>query len=125
MGADGETVMKTAIDIGYRHIDTAHLYGNEVQVGNAVRAKIAEGVIKREDIFVTTKLWNIFHEPEWVEKSFNRSFENLNLDYIDLYLLHFPIAWQRVLKNDTLPIDDVDSYELFPKDKDGKRQPHV
>lgn len=145
-----------AIDIGYRHIDSAHLYRNEVQVGNAVRAKIADGTVKREDIFVTTKvfawvtlrwiqslnfneifvhlldtlklicivfffpqLWNIFHEPEWVEKSFNRSFENLNLDYIDMYLLHFPIAWQRVLKNESLPVDDVDSYELFPKDSDG------
>lgn len=70
-------------------------------------------------LFFFPQLWNIFHEPEWVEKSFNRSFENLNLDYIDMYLLHFPIAWQRVLKNESLPVDDVDSYELFPKDSDG------
>lgn len=51
-----EIVIKDAIDIGYRHIDTAYLYGNEKEVGNAIRAKIAEGVIKREDIFVTTKV---------------------------------------------------------------------
>lgn len=49
--------MKDAIDIGYRHIDTAYVYENEKQVGNAIRAKIAEGVIKREDVFVTTKVW--------------------------------------------------------------------
>lgn len=53
---DAERAVRDAIDAGYRHIDTAFLYGNEVEVGNAIRAKIDEGVIKREDIFVTTKV---------------------------------------------------------------------
>lgn len=52
----GEQAVKDAIDAGYRHIDTAYLYGNEKEIGNAIRAKIAEGVIQREDIFVTTKV---------------------------------------------------------------------
>lgn len=55
-GVQGEQAIKDAIDAGYRHIDTAYLYGNEKEVGNAIRAKIAEGVIRREDIFVTTKV---------------------------------------------------------------------
>jgi len=117
---DAERAVKDAIDAGYRHIDTAFLYGNEVEVGKAIRDKIAEGKIKREDIFVTTKLWSTFHEPEWVEKAFQRSFDNLNLEYIDLYLVHYPVAYQRVLKNNRLPPDDVNAFHSFPVDKTGK-----
>lgn len=119
---DAERAVKDAIDAGYRHIDTAFLYGNEVEVGNAIREKIDEGVIKREDIFVTTKLWSTFHDPEYVEKAFQRSFDNLNLEYIDLYLIHNPIAYRRVVKNIRLPNDDVNAFHFFPVDKDGKTQ---
>jgi len=118
-GGDAERSVKDAIDVGYRHIDTAFFYGNEVEVGSAVRQKIAEGKIKREDIFITTKLWSIFHDPDQVEKAFQRSFDDLNLDYIDLYLIHFPVAFQRVLK-DGQTSDDVNAFELFPVDKNGK-----
>lgn len=69
VGGDAEQAVKDAIDIGYRHIDTAFLYGNEVEVGNAVRAKISEGKIKREDIFVTTKVrirfFNLLKASRW------------------------------------------------------------
>ncbi|XP_055320009.1 1,5-anhydro-D-fructose reductase-like [Sitodiplosis mosellana] len=119
---DAEQAVKDAIDAGYRHIDTAFLYGNEVEVGNAIRAKIDEGVIKREDIFITTKLWSTFHEPEQVEKAFQRSFDNLNLGYIDLYLIHYPVSYRRVLQNIRLPSDDVNAFYVFPVDKDGKSQ---
>ncbi|XP_058460405.1 1,5-anhydro-D-fructose reductase-like [Malaya genurostris] len=98
LSREGEAVetVKAAIDAGYRHIDTAYLYGNEKEVGQAIREKITEGVIKREDIFVTTKLWNGFHDPENVEEAFNRSLANLNIDYIDLYLMHTPMSYKFV-----------------------------
>lgn len=89
-----EDLVKKAIDAGYRHIDTAFLYENEVAIGQAIRDKIAEGVIRREDVFVTTKLWNTFHDPQHVEEAFRRSFEMLNIGYIDLYLMHSPMGQQ-------------------------------
>ncbi|XP_055626139.1 aldo-keto reductase family 1 member B1-like [Toxorhynchites rutilus septentrionalis] len=91
---EGIEAIKAAIDAGYRHIDTAYLYRNEKEVGQAIREKIAEGVIKREDIFVTTKLWNNFFEPCKVAEAFKRSFENLDIGYIDLYLMHSPMSFK-------------------------------
>ncbi|XP_058815329.1 1,5-anhydro-D-fructose reductase-like [Topomyia yanbarensis] len=91
-GTAGVKAIKQAIDIGYRHIDTAYRYGNEQDVGRAVRDKLEEGFVKREDLFITTKLWNSFHSPEHVEKAFHRSLENLNLNYVDLYLMHMPMG---------------------------------
>ncbi|XP_059225402.1 aldo-keto reductase family 1 member B1-like [Stomoxys calcitrans] len=89
---DAEKAVKDAIDIGYRHIDTAFVYENEHEVGRAIKAKIAEGKIKREDMFVVTKLGGIHHDPELVEHACRKSLNNLDLGYIDLYLMHFPVA---------------------------------
>ncbi|XP_031635516.1 aldo-keto reductase family 1 member B1-like, partial [Contarinia nasturtii] len=113
---DCERSVKDAIDIGYRHIDTAFVYRNEIEVGKAVRAKIDEGVIKREDIFITTKLWSIFHEPDQVEKAFQKSIDNLNLTYIDLYLMHSPVSYERILKSDSASSEEI----IFPLGSDGK-----
>lgn len=66
------------------------------------------------------QLWSTFHEPEQVEKAFQRSFDNLDLGYIDLYLIHYPVAYRRVLQNIRLPPDDVNSFHVFPVDKNGK-----
>jgi aldehyde reductase len=84
--------VKDAIDAGYRHIDSAFAYGNEAEVGAAVRDKIAEGVVEREDMFIVTKLWNTFHRPDLVEPSLRESLKNFGLDYVDLYLIHMPMA---------------------------------
>lgn len=97
--------VKAAIDCGYRHIDCAYLYGNEDKVGEAIESKIQEGIVKREDLFVTTKLWSTFHKPEDVEEAFNDSLRLLNLNYVDLYLMHSPVAYKNVGKTVFHPVD--------------------
>jgi len=103
-----ETVRATrdALDAGFRHFDCAERYRNEHEVGEALQAGIAAAGITREDIFVTTKLWNTNHRPERVEPAFDSSLERLGLDYLDLYLIHTPFAFQ--------PGDEQD-----PRDENG------
>lgn len=93
-----------AIDVGYRHFDTARLYENEKEVGLAIQKKINEGVVKREDIFIVTKLWNTDHEPDKVEAACRRSCEKLGLGYIDLYLMHYPTAFKEHTPFDYWPL---------------------
>ncbi|XP_028625658.1 aldo-keto reductase family 1 member C1-like isoform X1 [Grammomys surdaster] len=98
---------KIAIDTGFRHIDSAYVYKNEKETGQAIRSKIADGVVKREDIFLTTKLWCTFHRPELVQVGLERSLKNFQLEFVDLYLIHFPISIKP-------------SEEQFTKDENGK-----
>jgi alcohol dehydrogenase (NADP+) len=83
-----------ALEAGYRHFDCAERYRNEREVGAALRAGLAANRLVRTDIFVTTKLWNSNHRPERVEPAFDASLEKLRLDYLDLYLIHTPFAFQ-------------------------------
>ncbi|MFM0731418.1 aldo/keto reductase [Paraburkholderia sediminicola] len=85
---------RDALEAGYRHFDCAERYRNEREVGEALRIGVAAGGIAREDIFVTTKLWNSNHRPERVEPAFEASLERLGIDYLDLYLIHTPFAFQ-------------------------------
>jgi len=94
-GAEGETykAVVQALEVGYRHLDCAWFYLNEAEVGDAVRDFLkANTSVKREDLFITTKVWNHLHEPEEVKWSVASSLEKLGLEYIDLFLVHWPIA---------------------------------
>jgi len=81
-----------AIKIGYRHLDEACDYGNEKEVGAGIAKAIADGIVTRDELWVTSKLWNTYHAPEHVEAACRRSLEDLGLEYLDLYLIHFPIS---------------------------------
>uniref|UniRef100_A0A5F5PZ57 NADP-dependent oxidoreductase domain-containing protein n=1 Tax=Equus caballus TaxID=9796 RepID=A0A5F5PZ57_HORSE len=98
---------KLAIDAGFRHIDSAHVYNNEKEVGQAIRSKIEDGTVKREDIFYTSKLWVTFLQPQLVRPALEKSLKNLQLDYVDLYIIHSPMAMKP-------------GEELLPKDERGK-----
>ncbi|KAF9823164.1 hypothetical protein SFRURICE_016057 [Spodoptera frugiperda] len=87
-----QLAVEAAIDAGYRHIDTAAIYETEEQVGIAIQNKIAEGVVAREDLFITSKLWNDRHAKKDVVPALKESLARLNLTYLDLYLIHWPIA---------------------------------
>jgi alcohol dehydrogenase (NADP+) len=88
------TATRAALEAGFRHFDCAERYRNEREVGTALPAGLAAGNLAREDIFVTTKLWNSNHRPERVEPAFAASLERLQLNYLDLYLIHTPFAFQ-------------------------------
>ncbi|CAH1710338.1 unnamed protein product [Aphis gossypii] len=105
--------VKSAIDIGYRHFDCAAFYNNESSIGKAIAEKIKEGVIKREEIYITSKLWNNKHKPNEVEGALKNSLKLLGLDYLDLYLIHWPVAtteYPTVLDSEGRYIGTDDSY---------------
>jgi aldehyde reductase len=83
-----------ALDAGFRHFDCAERYRNEEQVGEAIREGVRRGFVTREDLFITTKLWNNNHRPERVQPAVDASCKRLQSDYIDLYLMHTPFAFQ-------------------------------
>jgi len=83
-----------AIRFGYRQIDCAYIYQNEKEIGQAIQFAIKSGWVKREDLFITSKLWNSDHAPERVDIAIRRSLKDLQLDYLDLYLIHWPVAFK-------------------------------
>src|SRR5215467_2721791 len=83
-----------ALEAGFRQLDAAERYRNEKEVGEAMQEVFKAGKIKREDVFVATKLWNNNHRPERVTPAFEASLKKLQLDYVDLYLIHTPFAFQ-------------------------------
>lgn len=91
-GDEVETVVRTAIELGYRHIDTAKIYDNEVEVGKAINAAIAAGDVTREELFITTKLWN--DDQSRAAEAYQESLKRLDLEFIDLYLVHWPVPQQ-------------------------------
>ena len=85
-------VIREAVRLGYRHFDCACDYGNEAEVGAGLASVVQQGLCRRDDLWVTSKLWNTYHEPKHVRAACERSLRDLRLDVLDLYLVHFPIA---------------------------------
>lgn len=89
-------VINAAIDAGWRHFDCASDYGNEAEVGEALSAITAAGKVARSELFITSKLWNTYHHREHVEAALDKTLQDLKLEYIDLFLIHFPISLKYV-----------------------------
>jgi alcohol dehydrogenase (NADP+) len=89
------TAVKSAVEMGYRHIDCAHIYGNEKEIGESFTNIFQAGTVKREDLFITSKLWNTNHAEVDVEPAVKNSLSNLGLNYLDLYLIHWPVLLKK------------------------------
>ncbi|KAG0025154.1 NAD(P)H-dependent D-xylose reductase (XR) [Podila clonocystis] len=96
-------VVYKAIEAGYRLLDCACDYGNEVQVGQGIKRAIESGLVTREELFITSKLWNTYHHKEHVPQAFARTLSDLGLEYLDLYLIHFPISLKYVPMEERYP----------------------
>jgi diketogulonate reductase-like aldo/keto reductase len=104
--SETRNAVKTAVEVGFRHLDAAERYRNEADVGAALKELFAAGTVRREELFVTTKLWNNNHRPERVRPALRASLDRLGLEAVDLYLVHTPFAFR--------PGDDQD-----PRDSHG------
>ena len=89
---DTANLVHAAVEAGYRHLDSAADYGNEKEAGEGIKSALAAGLCQREELWVTSKLWNTYHRPEHVLAACEKTLSDLGLDYLDLYLIHFPIA---------------------------------
>lgn len=103
------TTIRWALKLGYNHIDTAFIYDNEEEIGQALFDAMKEDGIKRQDLFVVTKLWNNYHLKEDVSEALNESLERLKLNYVDLFLMHWPVAQK---KESIMPLEDDDMLSL-------------
>ena len=107
-----------ALQIGYRHLDCAAIYKNEAEIGEAIAECIEQGIVKREDLWITSKLWNNAHRKEEVEVALSKTLSDLGLDYLDLYLVHWPVAFKNEIEfaqgsDDYLSLSEVPLSETW------------
>ncbi len=112
--------VKFAIENGYRHIDCAAIYLNEKAVGKAFHNVVQSNVVKRDELFITSKLWNSYHQPEQVLPALKNSLHDLQLDYLDLYLIHWPVAFKTEVGlefpadgSDYLTLDEIPIHQTW------------
>ena len=101
--------VRIALDLGYRHIDAAAIYGNEAQIGAALKGAIDAGNVQRQELWITSKLWNDCHEPQEVRPALERTLGDLGLEQLDLYLIHWPVAQRRGV---AMPSSAADQFDL-------------
>lgn len=109
--------VKEAIKCGYRHIDCAYIYGNQKEIGQALAECFEEGLCKREDLFITSKLWNDSHDPKDVMLALQETLDELQLAYLDMYLIHWPVCIKKNVNDDEMTPDDVISLQDLPISK--------